>query len=348
MYLDHFQLTEPPFLLTPDPRFLYLSKSHSRALTFMQYAIENRDGFAVITGEVGSGKTTLISKMLTELDEDTIVARIYHTHVGSIEFLQSLLDEFDIHEYMNNKVSLLNQINAYLINAYSENKKVILIVDEAQNLSEKLLEEIRLLTDLETNNEKLMNLILVGQPELNETLDQPQLEQLTQRIRFRFHIGPLTEKEMRDFINHRLFVAGVESKLFDEGAMPLIYKYTGGIPRLINALCDVVLICGFSEEAELITKGIVQAAINELEWKPFNDRYKHVDKSELKRKIQKTNDGKLIKLIEDKINRFVKSQDKTMDELTHLFKRLEVKIEAYEDKLSDLNKELKKLSRKIK
>lgn len=348
MYLDYYKLTEPPFLLTPDPKFLYSSKAHSRAITFMEYAILNRDGFAVITGEVGSGKTTLISKLLTGLDEDTVIARIYHTHVDGVEFLQALLEEFGIKEYGHTKVSLLNKINNYLVDAYASNKKIILIIDEAQNLSEKLLEEIRLLTDLETNNEKLMNLILVGQPELNGTLDQPQLEQLTQRIRFRFHIGPLSEEEMREYIVHRLSVAGSDAELFTKKSMSVLYKYTGGIPRLINALCDVVLICGYAEETNLFDDKVVKTAIKELEWKPFNERYKHIDRELQSRKANPSANSKEFASLEGKINKFVNAQDRHVEEMKHILMRLEVKIEAYEDKLVSLNKEIKTLRRKGK
>jgi len=348
MYLDFFKLIEPPFLLTPDPRFLYLSKAHSRAITFMEYAILNRDGFAVITGEIGSGKTTLISKLLTGLDEDTLIARIYHTHVDSVEFFRALLDEFGIHEHGDNKVALLGQINTFLLEAFSENKKVILIVDEAQNLSEKLLEEIRLLTDLETNNEKLMNLILVGQPELNETLDQPQLEQLTQRIRFRCHIGALNDKEMGEYIQHRLTVAGLEKEVFTKQAMPSLFKYTGGIPRLINALCDVALICAYAEDSHRVNNKIVQIAVNELEWKPFNERYKDIDQDAINRKLARNTDNKQLGIIEEKINKFISTQERHVDEMKHLLMRLEVKIEAYEDKLTSLNKEVKTINTKLR
>ena len=346
MYLDHFGLSEPPFLLTPDPKFLYLSKAHSRAITFMEYALTNRDGFALITGEIGSGKTTLISKLLKGLDEDTIIARIYHTHVDSIEFLHALLDEFGVEKQGNTKVSLLNQINRYLLDAYSSNKKIILIIDEAQNLSEKLLEEIRLLTDLETNNEKLMNLILVGQPELNETLNQAKLEQLTQRIRFKFHIGPLSNDEMREYIHHRLKIAGANSEIFTEESMPLLYKYTGGIPRLLNAICDVALICGYAEGQNAVDESIVNIAIKELEWKPFEERYAYQEDEKQNRKIEHVDVSADFVAIEDKLNKFIREQDRHVEEMKHILTRLEVKIEAYGEKLVSLNKEVKMLQRK--
>jgi len=312
----------------------------------MEYAIINCDGFAVITGEVGSGKTTLISKLLMGLDEDTIIARIYHTHVDSIEFMQSLLEEFGLKDYGDTKVALLNQINSYLIDSYAANKKIILIVDEAQNLSDNLLEEIRLLTDLETNNEKLMNLILVGQPELNDTLDRPHLEQLVQRIRFRFHIGSLSEKEMNEYILHRLEVAGCGEQIFARKSMPLLYEYTGGIPRLINALCDVVLICGYAEEVKEITVKHVKTAIKELEWKPFNERYKDVDKELLTRKNNLGAEDSILSELSDKINVFINAQSRHSEEMKHILIRLEVKIEAYEDKLKTMNKEIKTLRKK--
>lgn len=313
----------------------------------MEYAIMNRDGFAVITGEIGSGKTTLIGKLLMGLDYDTIIARIFHTHVDGIEFLQALLEEFGIKEYGDTKVALLSKINNFLIDAYSRNKKIILIIDEAQNLSEKLLEEIRLLTDLETNNEKLMNLILVGQPELNETLDQPQLEQLTQRIRFRFHIGPLTEEEMSEYIDHRLSVAGNTTAVFSKKSMPLLYEYTGGIPRLINALCDVSLICGYAEESSTVDNKIIKIAIKELGWKPFHERYKKADKELLDRRVNREGVGKDLSAIEGKLNKFINAQEQHVEEMKHILLRLEVKIEAYEEKLVNLNKEIKTIKNKL-
>jgi len=343
MYLDYYKLTEPPFLLTPDPKFLYLSKSHSRAITFMEYAVMNCDGFAVITGEVGSGKTTLISKLLMRLDEDTIIARIYHTHVDSIEFMQSLLEEFGIKDYGDTKVALINQINTYLIDSYAQNKKIILIVDEAQNLSDNLLEEIRLLTDLETNNEKLMNLILVGQPELNETLDQPHLEQLVQRIRFRFHIGPLSELEMDQYIHHRLKVAGTRNEIFTRNSIPILYQYTGGIPRLINALCDVVLICGSADGKKSTDARVVQTAINELEWKPFDERYRNYDKKIRPRRRNVESAPNDFSELDSKISKFIKAQSRHTDEMKHIIMRLEVKLDAYEDKLVALTKGIKAL-----
>ena len=346
MYLDHFGLSEPPFLLTPDPKFLYLSKAHSRAITFMEYAITNRDGFALITGEIGSGKTTLISKLLKGLDEDTIIARIYHTHVDSIEFLQVLLEEFGVTKQGSTKVALLNQINHFLIDSYSANKKIILIIDEAQNLSEKLLEEIRLLTDLETNNEKLMNLILVGQPELKETLSHARLEQLTQRVRFRFHIGPLSEEEMREYIQHRLKIAGAKKEIFSNDCMPLLYKYTGGIPRLLNAVCDVALICGYAEGQKSVDENIVNIAIKELEWKPFEERYVNEEQESLSTKADYVEISKDFSAIEDKLNKFIRDQDRHIEEMKHIMTRLEVKIEAYGEKLGSLNKEIKMLQRK--
>jgi len=345
MYLDYFKLSEPPFLLTPDPKFLYLSKSHSRAITFMEYAVMNCDGFAVITGEVGSGKTTLISKLLMGLDEDTIIARIYHTHVDSIEFMQSLLEEFGIKNYGDTKVSLISQINNYLIESYAANKKIILIVDEAQNLSDNVLEEIRLLTDLETNNEKLMNLILVGQPELNDTLDRPHLEQLVQRIRFRFHIGPLSELEMDQYIYHRLKVAGARSEIFTRNSMSVLYQYTGGIPRLINALCDVVLICGSAEGKKTTDAKVVHTALNELEWKPFNERYKDYDKKIHRHRANQGSGANDFSELDAKISKFIKAQIRYTDEMKHIMTRMEVKLEAYEDKLAALTKEIKSLKK---
>ena len=302
----------------------------------MEQVIICRDGFAVITGEVGSGKTSLISKLLTVLDENIIIviARIYDTNVDSVEFFHSLLYEFGVQKHGDNKVALLGQINTFLQNAAAENKKVVLIVDEAQNLSEEILEEIRLLADLEANNEKLMNLILVGQSEFNETLNQPKLEQLAQRIRFRCHIGALDENEMDEYIRLRLTISGLEKEVFTKPAIQELYKYTGGIPRLINALCDVSLIYAATEESHKVTNKIVQIAANELEWTAFNINNKGYDHETIKRKLARNINDKHLECVEHKINHFIHMQDKRAEEMKELLMRMDVKIKAFEDKLS--------------
>jgi putative secretion ATPase (PEP-CTERM system associated) len=267
-YLEHFNLQEQPFRLTPDPEFLYWSKQHARAKAYMESTIWLADGFVVITGEIGSGKTTLLQSFLTELDDDVVYAVVSQTQLTSTEFLQAVLTEFGFKPFNKRKVELLDMLNMFLIEQYSSGKKVVLIVDEAQNLSKKVLEEIRMISGIETHKEKVLRIILAGQPELKSTLESPSLKQLVQRVRLRFHIGPLDRRELREYIECRLEIAGRDDKnLFAESTYDIVYRYTGGIPRLINTLCDTALLCAFADEKHVVGDPEIAAAIDELDWK---------------------------------------------------------------------------------
>ncbi len=279
MYLQHFGLEQQPFQLTPDADFLYLSKAHSRAKSYMEYTVWNRDGFVVITGEIGSGKTTLIQELLRSVDDSVLIARIYQTQLNEIEFFQAILYELGLKPFNAGKVELISMLNKFLLEQYAEGRQVILIVDEAQNLSKRVLEELRMLTGMETDEDRILNLILVGQPELKHLLDAPGMEQLSQRIRFRFHLAALEEDDIAKYIDHRLRVAGLNKnksgtlpKIINEESIPLIYRYTGGIPRLINSLCDTALICAFVDNKKIVTAKMFEEALNELEWVPYNER----------------------------------------------------------------------------
>jgi type II secretory pathway predicted ATPase ExeA len=234
----------------------------------MESTIWLADGFVVVTGEIGSGKTTLLQSFLGELEDDIVYAVISQTQLTPTQFLQAVLAEFGFKPFNKRKVELLDMLNMFLIEQYSNGKKVILIVDEAQNLSKKVLEEIRLLSGIETHKEKVLRIILAGQPELKETLDSPSLRQLVQRVRLRFHLGPLDRREMREYIEHRLKVGGRGDKaLIAEDAFATIHRYTGGVPRLINTLCDTALLCAFAEEKKLVELADVKSAVEELNWK---------------------------------------------------------------------------------
>jgi putative secretion ATPase (PEP-CTERM system associated) len=265
-YLEHFKLQEQPFRLTPDPDFLYWSKQHARAKAYMESTIWLADGFVVITGEIGSGKTTLLQSFLTELDDDVVYAVVSQTQLTPTEFLQAVLTEFGFKPFKKRKVELLDMLNMFLIEQYSNGKKVVLIVDEAQNLTHKVLEEIRLMSGIETHKEKVLRIILAGQPELKDTLDSPNLKQLVQRVRLRFHIGPLDSREMREYINHRLDVAGRDGELFEEDVFDIIHRYSGGVPRLINTLCDTALLCAFVDEKQTVGADDMMSAVAELNW----------------------------------------------------------------------------------
>lgn len=267
-YLEHFNLKEQPFQLTPDPDFLYWSKQHARAKAYMESTIWLADGFVVITGEIGSGKTTLLQSFLDELDESVVYAVVSQTQLTPTQFLQAVLTEFGFKPFNKPKVELLDMLNMFLIEQYSNGKKVVLIVDEAQNLSPKVLEEIRLLSGIETHKEKVLRIILAGQPELKETLDSPGMKQLVQRVRLRFHIGPLDSRDMREYIIHRLAVAGRNANdLFEEDTFDIIYRYTGGVPRLINTLCDTALLCTFADGKLTVGADDIMATVAELNWK---------------------------------------------------------------------------------
>jgi len=274
MYLEFFKLKELPFRLTPDSEFLYMSGAHSRAKAYMDYTVWNREGFVVITGEIGSGKTTLIQKLLSELDENVLVAKIFQTQLDEVEFLQAVLVEFGLNPFNAKKVELIDMLNTFLLDNFFELKQLVLIVDDAHNLSLKVLEEIRMLSGLETRKEKVLHVILVGQPSLNDMLDSPEMEQLMQRVRLRYHIKSLTESDMRDYIHHRLRIAGAEEPevVFTPDTFPTIYKYTGGLPRLINTLCDTAMTCAFADNVHTVAMSVLNTAIEELQWLPYAKR----------------------------------------------------------------------------
>ena len=267
-YVEHFNLTDQPFRLTPDPDFVYWSTQHARAKAYMESTIWLADGFVVISGDIGSGKTTLLQSFLADIGDDIVYAVVSQTQLTATQFLQAVLTEFGFKPFKKRKVELLDMLNMFLIEQYSSGKKVVLIVDEAQNLSKKVLEEIRMLSGIETHKEKVLRIILAGQPELRTTLESPMLKQLVQRIRLRFHLGPLDRRELQEYIAHRLKVAGCESDdLFDADCYEVIYRYAGGVPRLINTLCDTALLCAFADDKKRVDLDDIRAAIKELGWR---------------------------------------------------------------------------------
>ncbi|MGB7905941.1 MAG: AAA family ATPase [Steroidobacteraceae bacterium] len=270
MYLEHFKLKELPFRLSPDPAFLFLSQIHSRAKAYMESTIWFTDGFVVITGEIGSGKTTLIESFLKDIDQDVVVAQINQTQISPIEFLQGLLAQFGFSPFRMRKAELLDTLNHFLIEQHASGRKVLLIIDEAQNLSNKVLEEVRLLSGVETTKEKVLRIILAGQPELHAKLDSDELVQLRQRVRLRFHLTALTESEMGAYVLHRLAVAGAgDREIFEPDTFPLIFRYTGGIPRLTNTLCDTCLLSAFGSNIDKVDVGIVRQVLDELQWQEY-------------------------------------------------------------------------------
>ncbi|MGD0502867.1 MAG: AAA family ATPase [Steroidobacteraceae bacterium] len=273
MYLELFKLHELPFRLSPDPQFLYLSKQHARAKAYMESTIWFTDGFVIITGEIGAGKTTLIETFLKELQSDVVVAQINQTQLSPTAFLQTVLVQFGFTPFDMKKPEVLATLNQFLTEQHLAGRKVLLIIDEAQNLSFRVLEEIRMLSGIETTKEKVLRIILAGQPELNDKLNSKDLIQLVQRVRLRFHLSALTTAETTAYIDHRLEVAGSQGRrIFDEDTYAIIYKYSGGVPRLVNTLCDTSMMAAFGRDSDLVAAQDVKAAIEELQWPEFASR----------------------------------------------------------------------------
>jgi general secretion pathway protein A len=273
MYLELFKLKELPFRLSPEPQFLYLSKAHARAKAYMESTIWFTDGFVVITGEIGSGKTTLIETFVAELGAGVTLAQISQTQVTAIEFLQSVLVQFGIKPFQMKKAELLATLNNFLVEQYEAGRKVMLIVDEAQNLGLRVLEEIRMLSGFDNSKEKILRIILAGQPELNAKLDAPELVQLVQRVRLRFHLTALSAEDTQGYIRHRLEVAGSQGReIFLPETFEPIFRYTGGVPRLINTLCDMALIAASNEDRDQVSALDVQSAVDEMQWVEFAQR----------------------------------------------------------------------------
>jgi type II secretory pathway predicted ATPase ExeA len=240
----------------------------------MESTIWFTDGFVVITREIGSGKTTLIETFLKEVDQDVVVAQINQTQVSALEFLQSVLVQFGFQPFKMRKAELIATLNQFLVEQYAANRKVLLIIDEAQNLTARVLEEIRMLSGVETTKEKVLRIILAGQPELNQKLDAPELVQLVQRVRLRFHLSSLTAEDLEAYVRHRLEVAGAAGReIFAPDCYATIYRYTGGTPRLINTLCDTAMMAAFAADRDHVTLSDVEAAIGELRWSEFNGRH---------------------------------------------------------------------------
>ena len=265
MYNNFFGFKERPFQLVPNPAYLFLSRSHEEAIAHLNYALSHGDGFVEITGEVGTGKTTLCRAFLEDLDKDTEVAYIFNPQLNQLELLKTINDEFGISSAANNSKDLIDTLNGFLMEKKSQNKNVILLIDEAQNLNKEVLEQLRLLSNLETNTSKLLQIILVGQPELQNMLDSHDLRQLRQRITLRWFLTPLSRKETKAYIRHRVNIASKKTEdKFTQSAYDLMYKYSRGIPRLINIACDRALLTAFGDNRRKVTGSIARGAIREL------------------------------------------------------------------------------------
>lgn len=266
MYKEHFGLKDSPFSIAPDPRYLYMSEQHREALAHLVYGFNSDGGFVLLTGEIGTGKTTVCRCLLEQVPDNSIIAFIFNPKLTVDELLATICDEFGI-VYPKNNTSIkvfVDLINNFLLNAHGAGLKAVLIIDEAQNLSSDVLEQLRLLTNLETSQKKLLQIILLGQPELRDKLSKPELLQLSQRIIARYHLGSLSRDDMKAYIVHRLSVAGVNNTLFSDSALGTLYAITAGVPRLINIVCDRALLGAFVKEKTKISSSIVKKAAREV------------------------------------------------------------------------------------
>jgi general secretion pathway protein A len=265
MYTAFYGLREKPFSLTPDPHFLYLASPHREALAHVLYGVDQGEGFIAVTGEVGTGKTTLCRTLLQRLSSDTDVAYIFNPSLSGEELLRTINVEFDLPTEGRTRAELSDQLNQFLLEKKREDRRVLLIIDEAQNLQPSTLEEIRLLSNLETSTSKLIQIVLFGQPELDEMLDSNELRQLRQRISVRWSLSPLTAEEVSEYVRHRLRVAaGGECDLFSEGALRELRRKTHGIPRLVNVLADRALLAGYASGTKTIAPELVNQAAREI------------------------------------------------------------------------------------
>ena len=267
MYESFFALTQKPFSITSNPSFLFLGQRHKEAMAHLMYGIRERVGFIEITGEVGTGKTTICRALLNQLDEKTKTAFIFNSNMSELQLMQTIIEDFGIKTVQKNKGGLFSELNRFLLEQLAEGNNVVLIIDEAQNLSTKLLEQVRMLSNLESENEKLLQIVLVGQPELREKLKAPSLRQLRQRIAVRYHIQALNKEELEMYILHRLKLAGANghAPIFEPSAIDEIFKYSQGIPRLINMICNKALLTGFVLEERRISGEMIKKSIHELE-----------------------------------------------------------------------------------
>lgn len=267
MYEAFFHLKTKPFELVPNPQFLYLSRTHKKAMHYLQYGIRERAGFILLTGEVGSGKTTIITDLVKRLDRNVSLAKVFNTKVDSGQLLAMINDEFGLDVKGKDKVLLLAELYDYLIDQHGKGRHAVLIVDEAQNLKPDLLEELRLISNLETDTSKLLQIVLAGQPELRNNLALPELRQLRQRISINCRITPLTREETEEYVFHRLEVAGNRNAVtFSDESMDIMHACCKGIPRLVNIVSDFVMLTCYMEKTRAVDAAMVSDIIEDLDF----------------------------------------------------------------------------------
>jgi putative secretion ATPase (PEP-CTERM system associated) len=333
MYRSYYSLTLKPFELLPDPRFIYFSTSYKKALTYLDYGIRERSGFILLTGEVGSGKTTLIRDLLRKHYEHVVLSKIFNTCVTSEQLLAMINDDFGLPTLGKDKITLIRDLNAFLVDQYSYGNQPILIIDEAQNLDAPLLEEVRMLSNLETADSKLLQIILVGQPEMRKTLASPGLRQLRQRININCHLQALSREELELYVLHRLEVAGNASAVvFSPDSLDVIFRYSRGIPRLINIICDFLMLSAFAEGTNAIAINMVREVVGDLD---FDNYYWSVDAGAAEQlEIPATNVDKVISTTTASVSESANQQAQNL-ELQNILSEFSRRIESLENSKSE-------------
>ncbi len=344
----------------PNPEFMFLSKTHKKAITYLDYGIRERAGFVLLTGEVGSGKTTIIRELIDKYLERVVLAKVFNTNVNSLQLLSMINEDFDLPVQGKDKIELLRDLNHFLVEQYAKGNQPLLIIDEAQNLSLDTLEEIRMLSNLETSDSKLLQIILVGQPELRELLAKPELRQLRQRISVQCNLQPLNRQEVEEYIYHRLQVAGNRDALrFSPQAFDLIYAYCNGIPRLINIISDFLLLAAFAEELRDINESMIHDIATDLDFdshywageQPAAVKEMSAPPLAIPRSASFWTDGRIEELF-SKLNQRLENHEKVtlstaQAPLTELTQRLEQMQNAFAHQLSSTNKAIAHLNMKI-
>lgn len=350
MYEYFFHLNRKPFELLPNPDFLFLSRSHKKVLSYLDYGIKERAGFILLTGEVGSGKTTIIRNLIKKHLDNVILSKIFNTRVDSEQLIAMINDDFGLSVQNKDKITLLRELNSFLIEQFVKGNQPVLIIDEAQNLALDLLEEIRMLSNLEVDNAKLLQIILVGQPELRSTLASSSMVQLRQRISINCHIQPLTHLETELYILHRMEKAGDRNAVkFSQESINIIFSYSKGIPRLINIICDFILLAAYAEQTSSIDAELVKDIIGDLD---FENHFWGSKSQEGPAKAASASEGTekafsaLIRDINDRLDNLGKETDssnqKMFQEMKSKIASLEQSLNSHQEKTGSLINQLKK------
>lgn len=349
MYNEFYGFREKPFSLTPDPHFLYLSSVHKKALAYLTYGLEDKKGFITVTGEVGAGKTTLIRALLHRIDSSTTVARIINTTVSPLQLLKMILRDFGIDSTSSAKEDLLDSLNEFLLQQYSVGCSAVLIIDEAQNLGTSALEEIRLLSNLETEKDKLLQIILVGQPELRQTMAQPELRQLRQRITVNYHIASLCKEEVYEYVKHRLKVARARTvNIFNEEALEEIARASKGIPRIINIICDAALVTGYVEGKQHIDDKMIKEVLTELNLEYDTSATAYPVFAQAHDPAHPPSVEGLLQNVDKFCQSHQKQPDDFLEQKTKALDKQMKQLQSAMDKISRLEKELDKRAERIK